>query len=411
MSKIERENYLKAVNKLKTQSAQEVGRELKKNRTTVFRFKNNNPDVVKEGEALISEFTQQQDKNVYSSRIESWEYFNNLDIINKWKMSLTLKPVGDDKIFDYTRSFWYVCKHLRVHPNKAKLEDVAELVKEAKAKYWAGESMPRGLAYTRIREGVRSFYAVVKGISMEYITTLGITKEASLGQGMFSKQRVIKRIRSQLVDWILSRDHLTDNEKLEAINADKFMYYTGSRVSATLEFNFIDRSYSLRKNVWSFKILDKGERGGKEWDKDLIGFALENFKEYCSKRFSIPIDDLEDKLPRVTNYLFPSFIKKDRNGEMVANESKLGKINKVGLIACGIQYKKFPPNHIWRHTFAQDGLDATDLNFDLVAELGGWASSDTLKRHYGKISEDARRRGLRHMMNLPVEDVTYELRW
>jgi integrase len=411
MSKINKDSYLDAVRKVRTQSAQKIGRFLKIDRTTVFRYKKSNPDVVDEGEEIIKQFAVQDDKNTWNTKINTWEYFDNLEVIVKWKDALRLKPVGENKIFDYTRSFWYVCMHLKVHPDRADLEEVAELVKEAKRKYWAGEKMPKGLAYTRIREGVRSFYTVVKKISMEHITTLGVTKEASLGQGMFSTQRVIKPIRKRLVDWINAHEKLTEHEKMEAIHADKLMYYWGSRVTATLEFNFVERKYSLQKKIWSCTILDKGERGGKEWKKDLIGFALDEFKEYCSKRFNIPIDQLETELPLKTTHLFPSFIKRNKKGELEANEAKLGDINRIGLMACGLPYKKFPPNHIWRHTFAQDGLEATDLNFDLVAELGGWDSSDTLKKHYGKMSDDSKRRGLSHMMKIPVEDVTYELRW
>ena len=76
------------------------------------------------------------------------------------------------------------------------------------------------------------------------------------------------------------------------------MYYTGSRVSASLEFSFRDRHFSLEKDRWMLEILDKGIRGGKTWEKYLIGYALEDFKKYFSERFGIPIDELETELPR-----------------------------------------------------------------------------------------------------------------
>lgn len=411
MSKINRESYLDAVRKLKTQSTQDIGRFLNKDRSSVFRFKDKNPKVVEEGNLILEEFSKQDEKNVWSSKINTWEYFNNLPCIVQWTQKCKDNFVGDSKMFDYARSFWYVCKHLKVHPDKVDIELVAELVKEAKRKYYAGESMPRGLAYTRIREGVRSFYSIQKRISLEHITTLGVTKEASLGQGRYAKQKVTESVRHRLEDEINALDKLTDTEKFEAIYADKFMYYTSTRVTSTLEFCFSERPYHLEKDVWEFTVLDKGERGGKEWDKELIGFALDDFKNYCSKRFNIPIDKLETELPRKTDHLFPSFIKKNKNGEIIANDGKLGDINRECLIKAGLPYKKFPPNHIWRHTFAQDGLESTDMNYDLVAELGGWDSSDTLRRHYGKINKSAKRRGLREMMGLPKIDVKRELRW
>lgn len=82
---------------------------------------------------------------------------------------------------------------------------------------------------------------------------------------------------------------------------------------------------------------------------------------------------------------------------------------KLALERVGVTTKI--PNHIWRHTFAQDFLHASDWNYELCASIGGWKDTSTLKKHYGKMSEDAKERGLQKAMGLPVEDVTYELKW
>jgi hypothetical protein len=42
------------------------------------------------------------------------------------------------------------------------------------------------------------------------------------------------------------------------------------------------------------------------------------------------------------------------------------------------------PHHFWRHQFAQHMLRATNWNYDLVAELGRWKDTKTLKECYGK---------------------------
>ena len=85
------------------------------------------------------------------------------------------------------------------------------------------------------------------------------------------------------------------------------------------------------------------------------------------------------------------------------------KIMKLALNKAGVT--TVIPNHIWRHTFAQDCLNATDWNYELVASIGGWKDTNTLKLSYGEMDELARRRGLRKAMGLPVENVTYELRF
>ena len=105
-------------------------------------------------------------------------------------------------------------------------------------------------------------------------------------------------------------------------------------------------------------------------------------------------------MKEIESYLFP-ILNKDYQFEV--------KIMKLALSKAGVTTSI--PNHIWRHTFAQDFLNATDWNYELCASVGGWKDTGTLKLSYGEMDEEARRRGLRHAMKLPVEDVTYELRF
>ena len=121
-----------------------------------------------------------------------------------------------------------------------------------------------------------------------------------------------------------------------------------------------------------------------------MGNLLEGFKKYCSQRFEIPLADLEDKLPLKTGYLFPSFVKED--GE--PNDTKIRAIVKPALIEAGIQYKDFPPLHIWRHTFAQEALLATNYNYELVASIGGWVNTRILKGHYGQMGGNSKGKGV-----------------
>ena len=133
----------------------------------------------------------------------------------------------------------------------------------------------------------------------------------------------------------------------------------------------------------------------------LIDDALIKMKEYLSIRFKINIEDLEKKIPLINDtYLFPFWFNKVDYIRSI-NKEALRRIGVLTVIPC----------HLFRHTYAQDGLHATDFNYELVASIGGWTDTATMKRHYGEMSDDAKERGLRKMMGLPVEDVTYELRW
>jgi len=181
---------------------------------------------------------------------------------------------------------------------------------------------------------------------------------------------------------------------------------TGTRINATLKFNFSENLYHLTNNMWMFEVQDKGKNGGIRWEKYLIGHALDSFKDYCSKRFEIPIDELESRLPHTTNHLFPHFVENRK-----VKDSIVRKKFKKALIDAGLSYKSFPPTHIWRHTFAQDFLEASNWNYELCGSLGGWMSTSILKKHYGEMGREPRLRGLRKAMGLPIKIETYELKF
>jgi integrase len=69
------------------------------------------------------------------------------------------------------------------------------------------------------------------------------------------------------------------------------------------------------------------------------------------------------------------------------------------------------PIHIWRHTACQDLLDATDRNWELVAEVLSWESIDTMKKHYGKACEDVITRGILKAMGIEVKEERKEFKF
>jgi len=60
------------------------------------------------------------------------------------------------------------------------------------------------------------------------------------------------------------------------------------------------------------------------------------------------------------------------------------------------------PFHIWRHTAAQDMLEATNYNYELTAEVLGWISVDMLKKYYGRINEETVDKGFAQAVGMQV---------
>jgi len=175
---------------------------------------------------------------------------------------------------------------------------------------------------------------------------------------------------------------------------------TNPKIQGSLSIRMNNIKHVLTKKTWRINVLDKGEKGGIEWDKLMMDDGILKLKQYISERFNLEFDDIETKMKTIDSFLFPIL-----NG----NYDLERRIMRSALEKAGVTTRN--PNHIWRHTFAQDGLHATDWNYELIASIGGWKDTGTLKKHYGEMSEDAKERGLRKAMGLPVEDVTYELRW
>ena len=279
--------FLDAVRKTNSLSNKVLARRFECTSKTIYRYKKENPDVVKKAEVIIAELSDLG----LTPKLMSFDNFYNIPVIIEWKEMLDNRLITEKRKSAVIRSLWHVCKHLKQHPKVLQLEDCSRLNVKMRNMFLKDEKAPKGLSYTTLREALRSYFMLIKHLSGEYLTSKGIGKETLPNYGMYSKQRVFKKVREEFEKIIL--DSVEEYDKgLELLGIAKFMYYTGTRISATLNFNFNERRYELGKDIWMLEVKDKGEKGGIKWDKYLIGYALEEFKEYCSKRFNIPIDEL-----------------------------------------------------------------------------------------------------------------------
>jgi len=398
---INSEIYLNVVRNIHSIRDKDVADELGCSNRTIYRFRkdDNNKDVIVEAEKHIEKMA----RIGYTRDLDNWDVFYRLPVIQKWYDLLNRRRVKEPRRTSLIRTFWHICKEVRKHPKKIKVEECAILNIKLRDLYYDGVKQPRGLAYECVRNSLRSFFEIVRGISGEYLTNKGISKENLPTYGRYSKQLVERDIRHKFEKNLHDVSNSYD-EYLELLNIAKFMYYTGTRITATLSFNFGINSFKFAKDIWMFEVIDKGRGNGKKWEKYFIGHALNEFKEYLSKRFNYPIDKLEELMPEKLETLFPSFINN-------SGKNRVMEIFKKALIISRIPYKSFQPTHIWRHTFAQEFLRSTDWNYELCAELGGWDSTYVLKKVYGEMGFHPKISGLKRSMGMPIKEETYELRW
>lgn len=403
---IDPDEFLKCVKRNFTLSTTVLARCLGVSTSSVKRFKNRpeNKPIIKEAKEYLASFSEDN----ISARSMSHEVFLNLFPIRKWETAMKARRVGAKKRKPLMRGLYNICKYLNVLPGKLSIDQAAKLVNEMKDAYYEDQPQIRGLYYSTIRASVRNYFMSVHNMSGLYMKNLGIGTEALRGSGKYARQKVPQPVRHRFEDLLVCKmKEEEDVVYFEALGNSKFNFSTGTRISASLAFNFRNHEFSLKDRKWSFEIFDKGKGKKIRWVKIFMGPILEDFQKYCSARFDIPIRNLNDELPKATHYLFPRFVKE--NGD--PNTDQIRDIVRPTLIDAKIPYDDFPPTHIWRHTFAQEALAATNYNYELVASLGGWVNTRILKEHYGEMGEKAREDGLLRMMGIEIPEEKHELEW
>jgi hypothetical protein len=405
--KFNAEDWLDAVKKLGTMADIPISNELGVHRQSCWRFRtdpDNKPTVNK-----AKEFIESIDDSRLDASTVSFEVFQTLPLIRQWDQAMIKRPVSLTRRQAWIRGFYNLSKYMNRVPSKMTLVGCAKVVVEQRDRYYAREPQIPKIAYSVIRESVRGFFMSVHGVSKMTLNDLGVGKPELLGSGKYSRMYVPQDVRHTFEDLLITKMKETSDIKyFDALGNSKFNFSTATRISASLRLDLSEHEFDLKPNKWMFEIWDKGSKNKRiRWEKILMGDLLDHFKRYCSSRFEIPIRNLESELPDVASHLFPSFV--DDTGKV--RTDWIRNIVKPTLIEAKIPYREFPPTHIWRHTFAQEFLRATNYNYELCASLGGWKNTAILKKHYGQMGEIARENGLLRAMGEIIPEEVRPLEW
>lgn len=399
--KITPEFYISAVKRCMSLSDNKISKILDVDRSTVWRYRTNpnNKEVILESEKIIDSF----ELISFSDELIVFKNFKKIPIIEDFIdiMRRGSKPITKKVKSKRLRAIYNMCMHLNIHPRKLTAQIASDTV--MKYKNVPLDKRPYGLSYSTQREALRAFFIGVHGIAGKTLTALGLDAGETPGSGKHSNQRVLPEQRREFLKCLAMVEK--GDRYLELENLAIFTYNTGTRKSASLEFSFESNYYSLSKDEWVFEVIDKGKGGRKEgggikWKKILIGDALIKMKEYFVKRYKLALDKLEIEIPKKISYLYQTFHNKG---------DKVSKLFRKAFNIMGLNFDM--PVHVFRHTFAQDMLDATDGDYELTASLGGWKNVNILKKHYGERSFMSRKRGLMEAMGMPIKEIVFNFGW
>jgi integrase len=377
---------LQAIHDSVTVSPSELAKSLNVDRATVYRrMKEINQEEIDQALGIITE------GELKPSEME-WELFKRFPEIKKYIE--TLQYVRKNTA-TYTRKrvqmLFRVCVLLKRKPSALTPQMAADLlIRIRKGEVAIGEY--------DFRMGMRIWFGY-KGINGALLNNLGLdadNKGEDRSHLKFTREHraAVMRVLENWTRLNWSNGSITipfaDEPYLGAAMRflPKFLYYTGTRIgreendNKTGAMNVLWQNVTIRSQIITIKVVDKGKRGGITWFKQLLGDARADFD-----RFVQSIDNLPKPIR-----MFPFKVKHVRAFLKAAyREARIPKQFYNGL-----------PLHIWRHTAAQDLLYATHYNYDLVAQILGWESTEVMKKSYGKMPDENRTIGLMGAMGLPV---------
>jgi len=376
-------DVLEAIRKYATKSPTELAKKLGVSRRTIHRRLSQIPE-----ERIEQIFTELAETELKPFQ-EEWDVWRQIPEVQEYALSLDKREVSEKVKKQLLRTLWYVSRYLKRHPKHFDIDECAELL----VKVRTGQVKEKGLSYDGLRKAIRNWF-LTKGISAELLTSKGISGEIGKGFGKFAHHRLTKEQRRRFIE-ALHEIVNSMSDYVLSLTWDLFpywLYYTGTRIDASLKVRIED--FFVKSNrVWKARVVDKGrhKKGRITWVKICVGELREKIVRLLEARGN-PEHGL----------LFEGLPPKHRIRKVFKRAYEKARIPKELVVQ---------PCHIWRHTGAQDLLDATDWNYELVGSILGWKDTRTLKLCYGAMGETVKERGLRKAMGEPIEEVKKEFKF
>jgi len=372
--KLSTEDLIHAIKLYATTSQTDLSKVLNVSRMTIYRKMELIPK-----ETIIEIFQDLKETELKPYQM-GYEGFLTIAEIEQFKKILERKEVSKQHKNERLRGLWHLCVYLQRHPRNLTIEECADLLIVLKQK------KIQNLGYHGTKNTMRSWFQNIYGINGEVLTSKGIDGSLGYELGKRAHDRLTAKQRYAFIESlkeIVKRDSLFDIWN----SLPYFLYYTATRIEASLKARI--ENIEKHENYWIITVIDKGKHknGRKTWRKFIVGELKEQLEKNLASRGN----------PK-SGFLFPFYYDKVRIMFIEAYEK------------AGIPILK-QPCHIWRHTSAQDFLDATDSNYELCAQTLGWEDTRILRKCYGSMSEDAKEKALRKAMGMPIAETKKEFKF
>jgi len=306
--KLTKDTIFEAVRRYRTLTYNVLAEKLGVHRSNIGRYFKDNPKVKEEAEQILKDVTVRFEEE----SVMDIEKFKEIPIVAEWIDILQRKELSNDTLRGNINGLFNVSNALQLHPSKFDLDYVSKNVVAWKYAKEKGMDYPKGCAYLNIRHGLRSFFTIMLGVPAEQLTIKGIGAEHSKGFAKSSQERIeinerITMLKNTRLAVDLTTNGNTDKElyTLEMIGVQIFMYATATRIQATIDTRLDDRLNVYKDGYYEIHCVDKGKRGGYDWQKKLIDAHYKFFAKYIEVRHGILVEEQPEKLKSVNEYIFP----------------------------------------------------------------------------------------------------------
>jgi len=368
------EDVINAIKLYATTSETELSRRLNVSRQTIYPKMKEIPR-----ETIIQIFRELSETELKPYQM-TYEGFLTIPEVEQFKKALNVRQVSERYKNNILRLIWHLCVHLKRHPRKLTIEESAELLAQLKT------CKIENLNLSTAKTAVRSWFENVHGINGEVLTSKGIDGSPCCNLGKRANDHLTQEQRYHFIE--TSRRIIRNGSLLDVwLSLPYFLYYTATRINAPLKARI--ENIEQHQDHWIITVVDKGrhKNGRKTWRKLIIGELKEKLEKNLVHRGNIK-----------AGFLFP-----------LEYQQVLG-VFKTVYEKAGIPVPK-QPCHVWRHTSAQDFLDATDWNYELCAQTLGWEDPRILRKCYGAMSETAKEKALKKAMGIPIEETRREFKF
>ena len=379
--KVTIQDVLDAIRKYKTESPSELAEKLGCNRRTIYRKIEQIPH--EQIDAVFQELAESELKPIEMQ----WEVFLQLPEIQEYDRMLSRSQVSPDYKRNLLRGIYNLAKYLKKRPRSLDV-DFIETLSDTLLALKNGKIEVSGInGESYFRKTVRSWY-IYHGISGQLLTSKGIGGEQGKGYGTRATDRINIEQRKAFLKCLhqVLTEEGYENEVPIWDSLAYWLFYTGTRITATLGITIeairwngdIENIQTMGKIL----VLDKGRhrKGRTKWIKLIAGSLKTRIIENLASRGN-PQQGLLFKGLTISR-VRKTFKKAYERANIVVHQ----------------------PAHIWRHTAAQELLDATDWNYEVVGSILGWKDTKTLKECYGKMGEFIREKALKKAMGIPIEE-------